>query len=155
MEDFISRKDLQALETMVVSDNKSRKEIWSRNKEGQVLILEARGSKIEYQQMEMNVYLFYDITSRKRTEQALEQSTERFKSLVENSPNGIFILIDGRIQYVNNSGVKLLKYEDEDDVYDQPFSAYFEESIQEELQEDLDKVREGEEVDVIFVFVFQ
>ncbi|MDG2246292.1 MAG: PAS domain S-box protein [Flavobacteriales bacterium] len=147
MEDFISRKDLQALEKMVVSDNKSRKEIWSRNKEGKVLILEARGSKIEYQQMEMNVYLFYDITSRKRTEQALEQSTERFKSLVENSPNGIFILIDGRIQYVNNSGVKLLKYEDEDDVYDQPFSAYFEESIQEELQEDLDKVREGEEVE--------
>ncbi len=147
IEEFMSEIDIKRMEVLVSNKSEERKEIWSKNKDGQVLILEARGSRIEYQQMEMNVYLFYDVTSRKRTEQELEQSTERFKSLVENSPNGIFILIDGRIQYVNQSGLQLLKFQDEDDVFDEEFTSYFPEELQGKIQEDLDVVREGEEVE--------
>jgi PAS domain S-box-containing protein len=144
---FMSEKDIKRMELLVSNPNQERKEIWSKNKDGQVLILEARGSKIEYQQVEMNVYLFYDITYRKRTEQELEQSTERFKSLVENSPNGIFILIDGRIKYVNYSGLQLLKFQDEDDVFDELFSGFFPEELRTSIQQDLEVVREGEEVE--------
>lgn len=52
--------------------------------------------------------LFSDITSRKLTAQALQAAEERYRSLVESSPNAIAVHRKGRIVYVNPAGVKLI-----------------------------------------------
>ncbi|MFT5293867.1 MAG: PAS domain S-box-containing protein [Flavobacteriales bacterium] len=91
----------------------------------------------------MDVLLFYEITQRKKTEIALEQSTERYKSLVENSPNGIFILVNNQIKFINNAGVELLEYEVEDDLYNIEFKDFVDEEFRESVERDLLETREG------------
>jgi PAS domain S-box-containing protein len=45
---------------------------------------------------------------RKQAEEALLSSEERYRSLVELSPDALFVLIDERVIFINSAGVKLL-----------------------------------------------
>jgi len=49
-----------------------------------------------------------DSTDRIRAENALRESEERYRSLVEMSPNAVVVHIDGKIRYINQAGAKLL-----------------------------------------------
>jgi PAS domain S-box-containing protein len=144
--DFISETDLKRLENVLELKSLNKVELRSQSRDGQVLFLEAAGSWIQRHERGLKVFLCYDITSRKRTEQALEQSTERFKNLVENSPNAIFILTDGTIKYINQSGLSLLGFEDEDDVFDEDFSDYFAPEDRPTIIKDLENIRQGDDV---------
>ena len=50
---------------------------------------------------------FQDISERKRAEEALHESEERFRTLVEQAPEGIFIQARQRFVYVNAATVRL------------------------------------------------
>lgn len=55
----------------------------------------------------LSIY-FHDITRRKQAETALKVSEERYRQLIELSPEGIFIQYAGKFVFVNSSFVKLL-----------------------------------------------
>ncbi len=147
LSDFISEQDYRRLEKTLDIRSVNRIEIRTHTHAGEPMVLEATGSQIEYQGRQQRVFLFYDITSRKRTEQALEQSTERFRSVVEYSPNGIFIITDGKVRYTNQAGLSLLELDDEDEIYGCVFEELFEEHDLAALAIHLERVRNGEEVD--------
>ncbi|MFH1404240.1 MAG: PAS domain S-box protein [Candidatus Altiarchaeota archaeon] len=67
------------------------------------------------------VSVYEDLTEKKRSEEALIESEEKFRSLAENSPNMIFINVMGRIVYVNHKCVEIMGYS-KDEFYSKKFN---------------------------------
>ena len=59
-------------------------------------------------QVENSVGSLYDITDRKMAEEKLLESEQRYRGLVELSPEAIFIHVEGIIVFANSQGAKLL-----------------------------------------------
>ena len=53
------------------------------------------------------IVILNDVSERKLVEEALDQSEEQYRRLVEISPDTIMVHSEGKIQYVNPAGVKL------------------------------------------------
>ncbi len=54
--------------------------------------------------------IFLDITERKRTEQALKESENKFRGLAEKSLVGIYIIQDGKFKYINPRFAEMFGY---------------------------------------------
>jgi PAS domain S-box-containing protein len=54
------------------------------------------------------IVTFLDITERKRTEQALAQNEERYRAMVERSPDPMAVQRAGRLLFVNAAGARLV-----------------------------------------------
>jgi len=54
------------------------------------------------------VWSFRDITERTRTETALRESEERYRSLVELSPEAVIVHADGKLVYANNAAARMV-----------------------------------------------
>ncbi len=58
-----------------------------------------------------------DITERRRTEQALRESEERYRSIVEKSNIGMVVHVDGQIAYANRASLDMIGARSEEDLY--------------------------------------
>ncbi|NBB87135.1 MAG: PAS domain S-box protein, partial [Bacteroidetes bacterium] len=65
-----------------------------------------------------------DITGRKRAEQRVRESEQRWRTLVENNPTPIVINADDHVLYVNPAGAELLGVEDARDLIGQSVSSF-------------------------------
>ncbi|MBF0278564.1 MAG: PAS domain S-box protein [SAR324 cluster bacterium] len=77
--------------------------------DGSFSYCEVSGIPIVFQGRSAVLGIFHDISKRKAAENALKTSEERYRRLVENSPDASIIHTDGEIVYVNPAGVKILK----------------------------------------------
>ena len=141
--EFIDHKELVKINIPKNTLQQKRTEIIAKKKDGTIMLLEASSGNINQQGQEIDILLFYEITQIKKTEKALAQSTERYKSLVENSPNGIFILVNNQIKFTNNAGVKLLEYAIEDNLYNKNFIDFIDEEFRESIDISLLETRGG------------
>jgi PAS domain S-box-containing protein len=78
-------------------------------KDGRLVVLETSGAPIFGPKGSLECYggIDRDITERKRLENALRESEERYRALVELSPGPIIVSIDDKLVYVNPVGVHL------------------------------------------------
>ena len=120
---------------------RSRVELQGRTQQGRTIHLEATRSTDT--STNQTVLMVYDITERKRTELDLLQTKERFRMLVETSPMGLLLMVEGRVKYSNPGVLDLMGIRMEDEVYDELFVSLFHEDDQAVLQEDIRLVETG------------
>ena len=121
---------------------RSRVELQGVTQQGRTIHLEATRSTDTT--TNQTVLMVYDITERKRTELDLLQTKERFRMLVETSPIGLLLMVEGKVKYSNPGVLDLMGIRMEDQVYDELFVSLFHEDDQAVLQEDIRLVERGE-----------
>ncbi|MCH9639434.1 MAG: PAS domain S-box protein [Betaproteobacteria bacterium] len=86
-------------------------------KNGQKFPIEVSFSSIQTGDGTLVAVAIRDVTTRKQAEEALRQSEERFRGLVEGSVQGIVIERDGRVLFVNQSFADIFGYDDPSEIY--------------------------------------
>jgi PAS domain S-box-containing protein len=86
----------------------------SLTKNGDVIFVEAYGSRTTYQGRPAIVGSLIDITRRKAAEEALVQERQRFQLLAENAPFGMALVDSRSFTYVNPKFTEMLGYTIED-----------------------------------------
>ncbi|TRX16306.1 PAS domain S-box protein [Flavobacterium franklandianum] len=103
-------------EALVASIQKSAKYLtpWKHEycikvKDGEVRHLygNAKPQKLDDGSVLWHGYIL-DISEKKISENSLKESEEKYRSLVENSPDGVVIYIDDKIAFINSEGVRML-----------------------------------------------
>lgn len=86
-----------------------------------------------------------DISARRETEAALRESEETFRRLVEYSPDGVFIQLDDRFEYLNPEALRLFGASRATELIGRPVLSVFREDFRGAVSERLQKLaREGD-----------
>jgi len=80
------------------------------NKSGEIRWLDNYSKTIEYMGKPADLVTVLDITDRKKAEQELKESEEKFRTITEHSTIGIVIIQDDNIKYVNNAMLAINEY---------------------------------------------
>jgi len=82
-------------------------------KDGRVIPVELNGQLIVFNNKEAILSIARDITTRKQTETALKASEEKYRVLIQHSLQGIAIIQDFRLVFVNEALTEMTGYTDE------------------------------------------
>ncbi len=73
---------------------------------------------------ESAIYIATDISDRKKAENALRESEENYRHLVELSPDAIIVHREGKVVFVNSSSVKLMRAASPADILGKPVLSF-------------------------------
>jgi PAS domain S-box-containing protein len=93
-----------------------------------------------------------DITARKQAEEALRESEERFRLLVEALPVAVRVVQDGRLRFINSAGAALYGYGRPEELLDADSSSQVSEEDRARLGEYMQKRAAGEEAPTRYEF---
>lgn len=82
-------------------------EVQIRSKSGEIKNILASLNNVEINDEPMVLVIASDITESKLVKKALSESEDRFRSMVENAPDTIFIQVDQKFAYINPAGCRL------------------------------------------------
>jgi len=86
-------------------------EVEALTKEGNIIPFEVNAQKIVYQGKNADLVIFRDISERKKAEQQVRESEERYRTIFDQSGEGVFIHdLDGNILDVNKKMTEIFGY---------------------------------------------
>ena len=128
-----------------VLDGEYRQEFRLRHKDGTYRWIEARASFVT-EADGRRIHLLgshVDITDRKRMENSVRESEERYRTLIELSPSGVFVFCEGRTVYVNRTGALLMGAQDPQEILDRPTFEFIHPDYHQEVRESIKRLLRG------------
>ena len=90
-----------------------------------------------------------DINEKKRIEDELKRSRENYKSLIDQSPDGVLIHVDGILKFANPSGLKIIGMEDFDELENVSALEFILPEYRQQKKERIAKAKAGEDLDFV------
>lgn len=118
-------------------------------KSGKRVNLEFNTSTIEFDGRPASYVIMRDTTSQVETAKRVQESEEKYRSLVEQANDGIVILQEGRVMFINKMMANILGYS-VDEIIDNSFLTYIAESERDRIIDLYRRRQAGEEVPSIY-----
>lgn len=106
---FFAPESRQLVEENIRTGFDKPYEVVAVRKDGSTFPIEIIGKSCRYQGRQVRMSAIRDITERKRAEEALKESEEKFRMLSDQSLMGIIILQDELFVYVNDRAAKIVE----------------------------------------------
>ena len=117
-------------------------QIWKRA-EGNLIDVETRSTLIDFQDEKAELVVVTDISSRKRFQNKLQKSRERYQRLIQNSIDTIAVIYQDKWVFMNESGIKLFGVKDYTDIIGQNIYSYLNPEYHLQVKEIMQKVSDG------------
>lgn len=91
-----------------------------RRSDGNVRYANSTGVKVVWDGKDAILTILHDMTERREHVDALRQSEERYRTLVELMPDGVIVSQAGKISFINSAGVRLCGGERPEDLIGRP-----------------------------------
>ncbi len=105
------------LESITLTEKASlpdRREFKGVRKDGSTIFIEVSSTHITFQGEDATLCYFRDISDRKKIDEALRESAQRYEHIIDKSQAGVYIIQDGLFRYVNRKFCDIFGYEDKE-----------------------------------------
>jgi PAS domain S-box-containing protein len=130
----------------VLSGHEQSYELRGLRKDGTTFPMEICAKAAFYDGRRVRVGVMRDMSERRRAEQALRESEERFRRLAEGSIDGILLIEGSELRFANTALVQMLGYESDEEVLGRPFTDFVSEDHRELMEERRRARDEGRDV---------
>lgn len=114
--DLVPTGELRLAGTSQWFDDGVRFETLKKHKDGRLIPVEGSGRHVQMGGKNRILLSLRDITDRKKAEKQLRESEERYRRLVEYSPNAIAVHQEFKVVYVNRALIQLMGAKSADDL---------------------------------------
>jgi PAS domain S-box-containing protein len=116
-----------------------------------VLVIQKYSEGEAYTQQDLEVMTFVTehiswAIERKKAEQKITESEERYRSLVDNSPLAIAIHTDGKLVFINRTAIRMLRGENESDFIGQTIGKFIHKDFKKVIDERIQKIKKNQSV---------
>ena len=129
-------------------------ELRLRRLDGKEIFVELTMNKVIYKEQPHALGIVRDITEKKKMEEALKESEEKYRSLVERANDGICIIQDGIIKFVNKKILEMGGYL-EKEIIGKSFHEFIAEESLEKVTDRYKRRMAGEKVEDIYEVILK
>ncbi|HUG52991.1 MAG TPA: PAS domain S-box protein [Vicinamibacteria bacterium] len=148
--DIRPAEDVPRLLAAIVPPDLAHSGEWRhRKKDGAVIKVQVVSHVLDFAGRRAALVQAQDVTERRQAEAAVRESEERYRRLVEMSPDGIAIHGGGKVVFANPSALRMLGASREDEVLGRPVLDFVHTESADIVRRRLDALQRGESVPMI------
>ena len=134
----------QTWETVKNGGSLTFEETITNSQNNEKIVFEQTYNFIQFEDSELLMSYWLDITERKMAEKALIESEERYKTVVDQTPTPIALINkEKKFVYLNNAAISVFGFSDQNDIFGHDIMEVIHPDSSEKVMEHLKKLEEG------------